>query len=70
MLSDINSEPVIENINKNIMLFVINALEDGWSVKKEGDKYIFKKKHENKKEIFMKSYLEKFIYKNMNQPII
>ena len=70
MFANIENEPVIDNINKNIMIFVLNALDDGWSVKKDGDKYIFKKKHENKKEIFMKSYLEKFIHKNMNHPII
>ena len=47
------------------MMFVMNALDDGWSVKKDDDKYIFKKKHENKKEVFMESYLEKFVLKNM-----
>jgi hypothetical protein len=62
---DIDSSIVAAKMNKRIMMFVMNALDDGWSVKKEDDRYIFKKKHENKKEVFMESYLEKFILKNM-----
>uniref|UniRef100_A0A6C0HYR3 Uncharacterized protein n=1 Tax=viral metagenome TaxID=1070528 RepID=A0A6C0HYR3_9ZZZZ len=48
------------------MLFINNAIEEGWSVKKneESDSYIFTKKHENKREIFQSDYLEKFIQKN------
>jgi hypothetical protein len=48
------------------MQFIINAIEGGWSVKKNNDNYIFTKKHEGKREIFMSDYLERFIYKNMN----
>ncbi len=62
---DIDSSNDAAKMNKRIMMFVMNALDDGWSVKKEDDRYIFKKKHENKKEVFMESYLEKFILKNM-----
>jgi len=47
------------------MIFIMNALEKGWSVKKSGESYIFIKKHENRKEIFMESYLEKFILSNI-----
>lgn len=43
------------------MIFITNAIHDGWSVKKKDDRYIFSKKHENKKEVYDKSYLEKFI---------
>ena len=43
------------------MLFITNALEDGWTVKKSQDSYIFTKKHENKREIFQENYLENFI---------
>jgi len=48
------------------MAFVLNALEDGWVVKKRGDSYIFTKKHEDRKEVFMENYLEDFIISNMN----
>ena len=43
------------------MLFITNALEDGWTVKKSQDSYIFTKKHENRREIFQENYLENFI---------
>jgi|AP92_2_1055481.scaffolds.fasta_scaffold86411_2 hypothetical protein len=47
------------------MLFIHNAIEDGWMVKKRGsDTYIFTKKHENRTEVFQKDYLENFIIKN------
>ena len=31
--------------------FIYKAIEDGWSVKKKNNTYIFKKKHENQKKI-------------------
>jgi hypothetical protein len=46
-------------------IFIMNALENGWNVKKKGTKYIFTKKHENKKEIFQEEFLQKFIEKNI-----
>ena len=47
------------------MNFIMNAIESGWTVKKSDDNYIFTKKHEGKREVFMSDYLEKFIDKNM-----
>jgi hypothetical protein len=47
------------------MNFIMNAVETGWTVKKNEDNYIFTKKHEGKREVFMADYLEKFIDKNM-----
>ena len=44
----------------------MNALEEGWSVKKSKDSYIFTKKHENRKEIFQENYLDKFIAEHTN----
>lgn len=46
------------------MKFIMNALEKGWSVKKRKDAFIFSKKHEGKKEVFKKNYLETFIHEN------
>jgi len=50
------------------MVFVMNAIDQGWAVKKVQDSYIFSKKHENKKEIFQQDYLEKFIESNRALP--
>ncbi len=47
------------------MNFIMNAVEDGWSVRKINDNYIFKRKHDGKQEVFRKEYLDDFIYKNM-----
>jgi len=43
------------------MRFIMNALEDGWTVKKRVDNFVFTKKHENRREVFEESYLENFI---------
>ena len=56
----------IENINFQKMLFIYNAVNNGWSVKKENDLYIFKKGHEGKKEFFKDDYLSYFMNKNFN----
>ena len=46
------------------MLFLMNALETGWSIRKQDDLYIFSKKHEGKREVFKDSYLEDFVLSN------
>ena len=48
------------------MLFLMNVLEKGWSIKKVEQSYIFTKKHEGKKEIFQADYLDKFIESNLD----
>ena len=53
-----------------IMIFVMNALEKGWSVKKKNDDFIFTKKHENKKEVFEQTFLENFIQSNFDMNIL
>ena len=39
------------------MLFITNALEQGWTVRKSQESYIFTKKHENRQEIFQENLL-------------
>jgi len=46
------------------MVFITNALDQGWSVKKSQESYIFTKKHEGRREIFQENYLENFIIHN------
>jgi hypothetical protein len=48
------------------MVFLYNALDNGWSIKKKQNSYIFTKNHEGKKEIFDESYLSIFMKDNMN----
>jgi hypothetical protein len=57
------------NVNSNKlhkMIFIFNALENGWTIKKKNKKYIFSKNHEGKKEIFSDNYLTSFIKDNSN----
>lgn len=62
---DVVNKPVLTGLEMRKMVFVMNALEKGWSVKKRGDHYIFKKKHEGKREVWRKDYLERFILQNV-----
>ena len=68
-----NSETTLIDLPQNIkiekpvfqkMMFLTNALEEGWSIRKSNDSYIFTNKHENKREIFQEDYLEKFVLTN------
>jgi len=56
----------IEKIKFQKMVFLYNALENGWSIKKRKESYIFTKNHEGKKEIFDESYLSIFMRENTN----
>jgi hypothetical protein len=52
------------------MVFIMNALEQGWCVKKSVDSYIFTKKHENRREIFQENYLENFLISNFSNDLL
>ena len=56
----------VKKKNFQKMLFLSNAIEKGWSVKKTDSSYIFRKKNENKKEVFRADYLDKFIDSNLD----
>ena len=47
------------------MNFIYNAIQDGWTVKKRNDTFVFQKKHEGKRQVFKPDYLETFIETNM-----
>jgi hypothetical protein len=48
------------------MLFLFNSIEQGWSVKKRNDSYVFTKNHEGKKEVLEDTYLMKFMKTNLD----
>ena len=56
----------IDKIKFQKMIFLYNALDNGWSIKKRNDSYIFTKNHEGKKEIFDETYLSIFMKENIN----
>lgn len=51
----------LEIVTQKKIVFIYNALENGWNISKNDNYYIFRKKHENKKEIFTEDYLKNFI---------
>lgn len=52
-----------------LMIFLMNTLENGWSIRKNIDNYIFRKKHEKQKEVYSDEYLVNFLKSNMNNII-
>ena len=61
-----NHDIKIENIKFQKMLFLFNAINDGWSIKKRNNSYIFTKNHEGKKEVLLDSYLLSFMKGNFD----
>jgi len=47
------------------MIFICNAVEDGWQVVKKTGTYVFTKKHEGRREVFREGYLAEFIATNL-----
>ena len=51
------------------MVFIMNALEQGWKVKKirnRSDKYVFYKKIDDTKDVKSESFLELFVNDNIS----
>ena len=56
----------LDSILVQKMAFIFNSLEDGWTIRKKDESYIFTKPHNKSKEILMDSYLKKFLKSNFN----
>ena len=56
----------VDSIKFQKMLLLFNSIEQGWSVKKRGDSYVFSKNHEGKKEVLEDTYLLKFMKTNLD----
>jgi len=59
------------NVKVNIvqlqkMAFLFNAVENGWTITKKKNLYIFTKNHEGKKEVYLDSYLARFMKANLD----
>ena len=48
------------------MMFIFNAIEDGWTVKKNKSSYIFSKHKSKEKQVFTEEFLCQFIAKYFN----
>ena len=49
-----------------IMAFIFNSVEEGWTIQKKGGTFIFSKKHEGKKEMYEEKFLNTFLMSNLN----
>jgi hypothetical protein len=56
----------LDSVKLQKMAFLYNSLENGWTVKKKKDLYIFTKNHEGKKEVYLDDYLKRFMKENFN----
>ena len=56
----------IDLVKLQKMAFLYNALENGWTVNKKKNLYIFSKNHENKKEVYLDNYLRGFMQQNFD----
>ena len=66
-LKDLDNENIkVDVIKFQKMLLLFNSIEQGWSVKKRNDSYVFTKNHEGKKEVLEESYLMKFMKTNLD----
>lgn len=63
---EVNSPPniAVDKLTFQKMSFLYNALDNGWTIKKKKNSYIFSKNHEGKKEIFDENFLAIFIKDN------
>jgi hypothetical protein len=61
-----NNNLKVDAIKFQKMILLFNSIEQGWSVKKKGDSYVFSKGHEGKKEVLEDSYLLKFMKTNLD----
>jgi hypothetical protein len=66
-LKDLENENIkVDAIKFQKMLLLFNSIEQGWSIKKRGDSYVFTKSHEGKKEVLEDSYLLKFMKSSLD----
>ena len=56
----------LNNKDFSKIIFIFNAIEDGWSVKKKDGKYIFSKHKSKEKRVYHDKFLEEFVNKYFN----
>lgn len=64
-LAIMSSLPKPDVLEDKKRMFIMNALDNGWSVKKRKGSYVFSKKHEGRREIVKDGYLARFLEENM-----
>jgi len=65
-----NNDDNSKHNNEYVLGFLYNVLNNGWTIKKNVNEYIFIKNHEGKKEIFTDNYINTFLKDNFNFNLI
>lgn len=61
-----NEDFKVDAIKFQKMILLFNSIEQGWTIKKKGESYIFTKSHGGVKEVLEDSYLLKFMKSNLD----
>ncbi len=61
-----SSDLKINMVKLQKMAFLFNALENGWTIKKKESCYVFSKNHNGQKEVYLDSYLKRFMEENID----
>lgn len=56
----------IDMVKFQKMILLYNCIEDGWTIKKRKDSFVFTKSSESKKEVIQDSYLLNFMKDNLD----
>ena len=56
----------VDSVLFHKMSLIYNALQSGWEIKMKNDKCVFRKKHNNRPEIYLENYLKNFIENNID----
>jgi hypothetical protein len=66
-LKDLENDNLkVDAIKFQKMLLLYNSIEQGWTIKKRNNAYVFIKNHEGKKTVLEESYLLKFMKTNLD----
>jgi hypothetical protein len=66
-LKDLENDNLkVDAIKFQKMLLLYNSIEQGWTIKKRNNAYVFIKNHEGKKEVLEDAYLLKFMKTNLD----
>jgi hypothetical protein len=60
------SDLKVDSIKFQKMILLYNSIEQGWTIKKRNDSYVFIKNSESKKEVIQDSYLLNFMKDNLD----
>jgi len=65
-MATIDADLKIDMVQLQKMAFLFNALENGWTIKKKESCYVFSKNQNGQKEVYLDSYLKRFMVSNLD----